>query len=141
MEKIPSFLKDHKSIEPGFSISMTDKDITTFDLRFIKPNSGGYLSNAAIHSIEHLLATALRNGDYKEHIIYFGPMGCRTGFYLLTRDLDFETAKKALIKAIKSSLDMDEVPGASEKECGNYKEHDLYAAKEHLKAYYEMIRE
>ena len=139
MEKIPSFQKDHKSIEPGFTVSMTYKDITTFDLRFVRPNSGEYISNGALHSIEHMMATALRSGPYKEHIVYFGPMGCRTGFYLLTGGLSYEQAKEAVIKGIKASLEMEQVPGSAEMECGNYKEHDLDGAKEILKKYLEVI--
>ncbi|NLK17356.1 MAG: S-ribosylhomocysteine lyase [Clostridiales bacterium] len=139
MKKIPSFQKDHRSIVPGFEVSMADKGITTFDLRFVKPNSGGYIPSDALHSIEHMLATALRNGRYKEHIVYFGPMGCRTGFYLLTSGLGYEKAKEALVEGIKACLDMEQVPGATEKECGNYREHDLAGAKEYLKKYLEAI--
>lgn len=140
MDKIPSFSKDHINMQPGFSVSMTDKDITTFDLRFIKPNCGKYIGSAAMHSIEHMLATVLRNGEYKNSIIYFGPMGCRTGFYLLTRDLSFETVKKFLISSLKKSLEFDTVPGASQNECGNYKEHNLSSAKKHIKRYIDIIK-
>lgn len=139
MEKIPSFQKDHKSIEPGFTVSMTYKDITTFDLRFVRPNSGEYIPNGSLHSIEHMMATALRNGRFKEHIVYFGPMGCRTGFYLLTGGLSYEQAKEAVIEGIKASLEMEQVPGSTERECGNYREHDLDGAKEFLRRYLEVI--
>lgn len=126
-------------MKTGFSVSMTDKDITTFDLRFIKPNCGRYMSYAAVHSIEHLLATVLRNSSYKNNIIYFGPMGCRTGFYLLTRDLSFDTVKKLLIESLITAQNFDSVPGSSEKECGNYKEHNLSSAKKYLKKYLDII--
>jgi len=135
MDKIPSFNKNHDIINPGFYLSTTDRDLTTFDLRFIKPNCGKYISNAAMHSIEHILATILRNSSYKDSIVYFGPMGCRTGFYLITRDLDFDTVKNLVIKCIKDALEITTVPGAERKECGNYKEHNLSAAKMHLKKY------
>ena len=139
MDKIPSFNKNHDIINPGFYLSTTDRDLTTFDLRFIKPNCGKYISNAAMHSIEHILATILRNSSYKDSIVYFGPMGCRTGFYLITRDLDFDTVKNLLIKCIKDALEIKAVPGAERKECGNYKEHNLSAAKMHLKKYLKCL--
>lgn len=140
MDKIPSFNKDHINMNTGFSVSMVDKDITTFDLRFIKPNCGKYLSYAAIHSIEHLLATILRNSGYKDKIIYFGPMGCRTGFYLLTRDLNFETVKKLLIDSLVTAESFDSVPGASENECGNYRQHSLISAKKYLRNYLKILQ-
>ena len=83
MEKIASFQKDHDKLQPGL-YAQTDKNlITTFDLRFKKPNAGDYITPKALHTIEHLLATVLRNSEKKNDIVYFGPMGCRTGVYLL----------------------------------------------------------
>jgi S-ribosylhomocysteine lyase len=139
MNKIPSFEKDHTTMTAGFHVSMQDKGITTFDLRFIKPNCGRYMSPAVMHSIEHILATLLRNSAYKENIVYFGPMGCRTGFYLLTRDLPIQTAKELVTDCINKAADLKEVPGATIQECGNYKEHNLTAAKKHLKKYLELL--
>lgn len=140
MDRIPSFDKNHIEMQTGFSVSMTDSGITTFDLRFIKPNSGRYISCRAMHSIEHILATLLRNSVYKDKIIYFGPMGCRTGFYLLTRDLSFDIVKALLINCLEKAAELDIVPGASEKECGNYKEHSLSAAKKHMADYLALLK-
>ena len=105
MDKIPSFLKDHDKLAPGFWFSGTANGVTTFDLRFKKPNCGDFISPAASHSVEHILATLLRNGSQKQNIVYFGPMGCRTGFYLLTVNIDESQAKKALIEALEQAFD------------------------------------
>ena len=83
MERIASFRVDHNKLLPGLYLSRRDGDVTTFDLRFKRPNTGDLLSNAEMHSVEHVIATLLRNGRAKDAIIYFGPMGCQTGFYLL----------------------------------------------------------
>lgn len=140
MDKIASFNKDHINMMPGFSLSTTDRDLSTFDLRFIKPNCGRYLPYSAIHTIEHILATLIRNSEYKQNIVYFGPMGCRTGFYLITRDLEKETVKQLLHKCIVTAKDIEIIPGATEKECGNYKEHNLKTAKRYLKSYLKYLR-
>lgn len=86
MKKITSFCVDHDVLEKGMYISRIDGDVITYDLRMVKPNKGGYLENAGLHTFEHLFATYVRNSAYSDDIIYVGPMGCRTGFYLLTRD-------------------------------------------------------
>ena len=83
-------------MQPGLHFSTLQRGVMTLDLRFKRPNAGDYVSPAALHSIEHMLATALRNGPQKEHILYFGPMGCRTGFYLLTEGLTYREAYEAL---------------------------------------------
>ena len=85
IQRITSFSVDHDVLTPGFYISRADGDVTTYDLRTRKPNAGDYMSNAAMHSVEHMMATFLRNGPMAGDIIYFGPMGCQTGFYLLVR--------------------------------------------------------
>ena len=90
MEKIASFTVDHRYINEGIYISRIDGDITTYDLRMRKPNTGDLMENSAIHSFEHMFATFVRNSDIKDDIIYAGPMGCQTGFYLLVRDADDE---------------------------------------------------
>ncbi|MDE6790913.1 MAG: S-ribosylhomocysteine lyase, partial [Clostridia bacterium] len=89
MDRIPSFSKNHDLLEQGLHKSMEMHGVTTWDLRFKKPNAGDYISPAALHTVEHILATVLRNSDKKDDVIYFGPMGCRTGFYLLTVNLDY----------------------------------------------------
>lgn len=139
MDKIPSFQKDHDKLQPGFHFSGFSCGVATFDLRFKKPNAGDFVSPAASHSIEHMMATALRNGKYKANIVYFGPMGCRTGFYLLTVQLSREEVLALLKESIPAALAMDTVPGSTRKECGNYLEHDPEGAKKELAAYLAVL--
>ena len=87
MERIKSFQIYHNILEPGFYISREDDNVITYDLRTRKPNSGDYMSNAAMHSLEHMFATYARNSEESENIIYFGPMGCQTGFYFLVKEI------------------------------------------------------
>lgn len=130
MDKIASFEIDHRNLNCGMYISRQDGDITTYDIRTRKPNVEDVMQNAAIHTVEHLVATYVRNSKYKDNIIYFGPMGCRTGFYFLTRDLEHTNAIDLIKEAFKFTANFDgEIPGVSEIECGNYKDHDLENAK------------
>ncbi|HKM32899.1 MAG TPA: S-ribosylhomocysteine lyase [Oscillospiraceae bacterium] len=130
MKKIASFQVDHTTLGTGMYISRVDGDITTYDVRMVKPNGEVYLENAAMHTIEHLFATFARNSEAEKSIIYVGPMGCRTGFYLLTRDLPHEDAIKLVLESFKFVADFEgSIPGASEVECGNFREHDLAGAK------------
>ena len=130
MEKIASFQVNHNTLERGIYISRIDGDITTFDIRMKKPNGGDYLENAAMHTIEHLFATFARNSEYKERVIYFGPMGCRTGFYFLTRNIPNGEVIKLIEDAFSFIADYEgEIPGVSKIECGNYLEHNLTGAK------------
>ncbi len=132
MKKIKSFEVDHDKLEKGMYISRIDLGIVTYDLRMVKPNTPPYLENAALHTFEHLLASYLRSSKYSSNIIYVGPMGCRTGFYLLTYDLPHENALSLVKEAMNYiSSFKDDIPGASRKECGNYKEHDLPKAREY----------
>ena len=139
MDKIPSFQKDHDKLQPGFHFSGFNCGVATFDLRFIKPNAGDFVSPAASHSIEHMMATALRNGKYKANIVYFGPMGCRTGFYLLTSGLSFVDALDATLSALAECGKFEKVPGAEKRECGNYLDHDLAGAKAECAAYLRLL--
>ena len=123
MQRITSFSVDHDYIVPGMYISRIDGDITTYDLRTRKPNCGDYMDNITMHSMEHMLATFLRNSDAADDVIYFGPMGCRTGFYLLMRSQNHERALEKVKEALRKTIDAPEMLGASRKECGNYKEH------------------
>ena len=130
MEQIASFTIDHNRLQPGMYLARRDGDIVTLDLRFKKPNMGDLLSNSELHSTEHLVATALRNGEAKEAVIYFGPMGCRTGFYLLTRGLTPAQALELTVDSFRFMAAFEgDIPGASEVECGNYRDMDLPAAK------------
>lgn len=130
MNKIASFQVDHRKFSVGMYISRIDGDIVTYDIRMVKPNGGVYIANPALHTIEHIFATYARNSDMKDKVIYVGPMGCRTGFYLLLRDSDGSKAIKLVQGAMKYIADFKgQIPGYSEIECGNYKEHDLEGAK------------
>lgn len=139
MEKIPSFQKNHDTLSVGLHAQTDRNGVTTFDLRFKKPNAGDYISPKALHTVEHLMATVLRNGEKKDDIVYFGPMGCRTGFYLLTMRLSYKEVLDLLKKSIPEALALEEIPGGKREECGNYLEHDLAAAREELKHYLEIL--
>ena len=136
MNKIASFQIDHRILSPGLYLSRRDGDVDTYDIRFKKPNAGAYLSNLELHSVEHTAATVLRNSEIADRVVYFGPMGCRTGFYLLVRGVDGETVKKELDRAFRFIVDeCDEMYGQSPVECGNYRELSLDAAKQCIAAY------
>ncbi len=132
MEKIASFTIDHIKLEPGVYVSrkdhVGDSVITTFDLRMTSPNDEPVMNTAEMHTIEHLAATFLRNhAEYKDKTIYFGPMGCRTGFYLLLAgDLESKDIVPLMVEMYEFIRDFkDEVPGASAKDCGNYLDMNL----------------
>ena len=139
-KRIASFSVDHDFIDEGIYISRIDGDITTYDLRTRKPNAGEYMDNLTMHSVEHMIATYIRSGGIGEDVIYFGPMGCRTGFYLLVRSRDSYEVLSALREALRATAeDAEEMFGASRVECGNYKELDLGAAKKECRRYLEVI--
>lgn len=135
MEKITSFTIDHIKLQPGVYVSRKDKvgaeTLTTFDLRMTSPNEEPVMNTAEVHTIEHLGATFLRNHPhYKEKTVYFGPMGCRTGFYLILAG-DYES--RDIVPLMKEMYEFirdykDEVPGASPKDCGNYLDMNLSMA-------------
>lgn len=139
MDKIPSFQKNHDALSVGLYAQTDANGVTTFDLRFKKPNAGDYISPKALHTVEHLMATVLRNSRAKENIVYFGPMGCRTGFYLLTLRMSRDEVLSLLRACIPAALALDEIPGSRREECGNYLEHDLAGAKEELAAYLAVL--
>jgi len=139
MDKIPSFSKNHDELETGLHFCTEAHGVTTFDLRFKKPNAGDFISPKALHTVEHIMATVLRNSDKKDCIIYFGPMGCRTGFYLLTVNLNYNEVLRLLKEGFKAALDFNEVPGNKHEECGNYLEHDLPEALNECKKYLEIL--
>ncbi len=131
MKRITSFEIDHKILDPGFYISRKDGSITTYDLRTRKPNNNDYMDNVTMHTVEHMFATFARNSEYSDKIIYFGPMGCQTGFYLLTDSMNDDDVFDLTRKILRQIINHDgEVFGASETECGNYKTLDLSKAKE-----------
>lgn len=131
MEKIKSFQVDHTKFGVGMYISRIDGDVVTYDVRMVKPNGGEYISNPSLHTIEHLFATYARNSEFSKSIVYVGPMGCRTGFYLLTRDdMTGEQAISLVRSAYRFIADFEgDIPGCTVEECGNYLEHDLESAK------------
>ena len=140
MDKITSFSVDHDYIKPGIYISRLDGDITTYDLRTRTPNNGCYMDNLTMHTVEHMLATFLRNSEIKDTVIYFGPMGCQTGFYLLVRNAENEKVLEILKQCLESTLAYEgKVFGAERKECGNYKNLSLEAAKKECAAYLEVL--
>lgn len=142
MKRIASFSVDHDKIVPGMYISRIDGDITTFDLRTRTPNGGDYMDSRTMHSVEHMLATLLRNGEIGAQVIYFGPMGCRTGFYLLVRDCSPEAVKKALEGALAATVaHTGAVFGATRKECGNYLDLDIDDAKRECAAFLAVLKQ
>ncbi len=142
MERITSFSVDHDFICPGIYVSRIDGDITTYDLRTRKPNSGDFMDNVTMHTVEHMLATFFRNSEIKDDVIYFGPMGCQTGFYLLLRNADNEKTLAVLKDCLNKVLSHEgEVFGATRKECGNYKSLNLDTAKKECEAYLKALNE
>ena len=139
-DKIESFKIDHNKLCPGIYVSRTDGDITTYDLRTRKPNMGDYMDNITMHSAEHMIATYIRSSALAKDIIYFGPMGCQTGFYLLVRNADNEKVLSVLKETLKNVIGHEgEVFGASAIECGNYKNLDISSAKEECRKYLEIL--
>lgn len=141
MERIASFQVDHNKLRPGLYLSRQDGSVITYDLRFKTPNTGDLLSNAEMHSVEHIIATLLRNSAQKNAVIYFGPMGCQTGFYFLFDGSQLTHAQAIdLLKDVfeKGAAFEGEMPGKSAVECGNYRNLDVDLAKAQC-AYYAQI--
>lgn len=142
MERIASFSVDHTLLIPGLYLSRRDGNVVSLDLRFKKPNTGDLLSNAEIHSVEHIIATLLRNSEQKDAVIYFGPFGCQTGFYFL-----FDEAQITISEAIRllqqtfaaGASYEGEMPGCSAAECGNYRNLDMALARDCCRYYAEVI--
>lgn len=146
MEKIASFTVNHLTLLPGVYVSRKDfvgeEVITTFDLRMTRPNFEPVMNTAEVHTLEHLGATFLRNHkEYKEKVIYFGPMGCRTGFYMI---LAGDYTSKDIMPLVKEMFSFmkdfeGEVPGAAARDCGNYLDMNLNMAKYVAKRYYDEV--
>ena len=147
MEKITSFTIDHLKLQPGLYVSRKDavgsETVTTFDLRLTSPNEEPVMNTAEMHTIEHLAATYLRNDSvWKEKVLYFGPMGCRTGFYLL---LAGDYSSRDALELVQSCFAFirgftGDVPGASAKDCGNYLDMNLPMAKHWGRRYYDLLK-
>ena len=147
MEKITSFTIDHIRLQPGLYVSRVDKigaeTVTTFDLRLTSPNEEPVMNTAEMHTIEHLAATYLRNEpQWKARILYFGPMGCRTGFYLLIAGQYTSRDVVALVKDCFTFIAnyQGEIPGASARDCGNYLDMNLPMANYWGRKYCELLR-
>lgn len=143
MKKIASFTVNHDKLDKGMYISRIDGDAITYDIRMKKPNGGDYLSYGALHTFEHLFATYARNSALSDKVLYVGPMGCRTGFYLLLRD---SASTDDAIQLVKDSFAFiagfdGEIPGSRREECGNYLEHDLEGAKETAKDMLNVLKD
>ena len=142
MERIQSFCVDHDLITEGIYVSRIDKDVTTFDMRTRVPNMGDYMDNVTMHSVEHMFATYIRNSEIGDRVIYFGPMGCRTGFYLLTRDVEHSVVVEQILAVLaRIAYESDVMFGASRVECGNYRELSLDAAKREAERYLNILKE
>ena len=142
MKRITSFTVDHDLLKEGIYVSRIDGDITTYDMRTRIPNNGDFMDTTTAHTVEHMFATFVRNSEISDDVIYFGPMGCRTGFYLLVRNADnakiLEITKKILADILAYE---GEDFGNTKKECGNYLDLDLAKAKEECAKYLKVLTE
>ena len=140
VRRISSFSVNHDLLDEGIYVSRIDGDVTTYDMRTRKPNMGDYMDNITMHSLEHMFATYVRSSDIGADVIYFGPMGCRTGFYLLVRNAD-NAEVLVVVKAVlkKIAFEATEMFGDSRIECGNYRELSLDAAKTEAKRYLDIL--
>ena len=122
-------------------MSRIDGDITTYDMRTRVPNNGEYMDNVTMHTVEHLFATYVRNSEIGDRVIYFGPMGCQTGFYLLVRDAENSEVLRVVISVLERIIAHEgEVPGATREECGNYRSLSLDCAKAECKRYLDVLK-
>ncbi len=147
MERITSFTINHLDLFPGLYVSRRDRKdgcvVTTFDMRVTAPNREPVIDMPAVHTIEHLGATYLRNSARKDEVIYFGPMGCRTGFYIVMfGDLDSEDIYGLVVDMCDFIIGFEgEIPGAQPEQCGNYSEQNLNMAKYYIKKYKKSLEE
>lgn len=140
LKRIASFSVNHDKIKEGIYVSRIDGDVTTYDLRTRVPNAGDYMDNITMHTVEHLFATYVRASELGSRVIYFGPMGCQTGFYLLVRDADNTEVLATVLEVLRAIASHDgPVPGASRAQCGNYKSLALDAAKAECKRYLDVL--
>ncbi len=138
IKKNASFTVDHTKFGEGLYISRIDGDIVTYDMRTRRPNSGDFMDNVTMHTFEHMFSTYIRNSALD--VLYFGPMGCQTGFYLLIRNADNDNVLAEILSSLKKIIAHDgEVFGASEIECGNYKTLDLKTAKDEAQKYLDIL--
>ena len=142
VSRIASFSVNHDYIVPGIYVSRIDGDVTTYDLRTRTPNAGSYMDNITMHSVEHMFATYVRSSSIGKRVVYFGPMGCQTGFYLLVRDADNEEVLAVVTDTLEKIISHSgQMFGNTREECGNYKNLDLDAAKAECTRYLKVLRE
>ncbi|MBO5091944.1 MAG: S-ribosylhomocysteine lyase [Clostridia bacterium] len=140
MRKIASFSVNHNKITEGIYVSRIDGDITTYDMRMRKPNMGDYIDNITMHSLEHMFATYVRNSEIGQDVIYFGPMGCQTGFYLLVRDANNDKVLSVVKSVLESIIShKGEMFGNTKEECGNYRNLNLECAQLESKRYLDVL--
>lgn len=140
MKTIASFQVNHDKLTPGIYVSRIDGDVTTYDLRTRIPNAGDYMDHITMHSLEHMFATYVRNSDLGPQVLYFGPMGCQTGFYLLIRNADNLVVLDAVKEVLRLIIDHDgEMFGADRVACGNYKNLSVESAKEEARRYLDAL--
>ena len=136
MKTIASFQVNHDKLTPGIYVSRIDGDVTTYDLRTRIPNAGDYMDHITMHSLEHMFATYVRNAAIGPQVIYFGPMGCQTGFYLLIGNADNQVVLDAVKQGLQLIVDHDgEMFGATRSACGNYKNLAVSSAKAEARRY------
>jgi S-ribosylhomocysteine lyase len=141
LTRIASFSVNHDYIDEGIYISRIDGDIVTYDMRTRKPNMEDYMDNLTMHSVEHMFATYVRNSEIGDKVLYFGPMGCQTGFYLLVKDTPCQKVLDTVLSVLQEIIDHDkEMPGARREECGNYKNLSLDAAKKECARYMNILK-
>ena len=141
MEVIQSFTIDHTKLKPGIYVSRKDKGFTTFDLRITEPSKEPAVAPAAMHSIEHLMATWFRNSSVKDDVVYVGPMGCLTGMYVvMTGDYSVQDMRDLTIQCLEWMLTQQEVPATTPETCGNYLLHDLPMCKWECQRYLDRLK-
>ena len=140
LKQIASFSVNHDNITEGIYISRIDGDVTTYDMRTRVPNAGDYMDNITMHTFEHMFATMVRSSEIGDDVIYFGPMGCQTGFYLLVRNADNAKVLSVTLDILNKIIAYEgKVPGASRVECGNYLSLSLESAKTEAKRYLSVL--
>ena len=140
LRRIASFSVNHDLITEGIYVSRIDGDVTTYDMRTRVPNMGDYMDNITMHSVEHLFATYVRASDIGDRVIYFGPMGCQTGFYLLVRDAKDDETLRVVKETLEAIIKHEgEMPGSRREECGNYKCLDMESARTECKRFLNIL--
>ena len=142
IQRIASFSVDHNTLLPGIYVSRVDGDVVTYDLRTRVPNTENLMDHSTMHSVEHMLATFLRNSEIASDVLYFGPMGCQTGFYLLVRNADNQRVLAAVKDALRKTIAHEgDVFGNSAVECGNYRSLSLARAKSEAEGYLAILEQ